>query len=546
MGAHYKITPDHLIFRLHDISWIHDVTDWEEARLVCDTFVLFAVVKGNGRLVIDEEEIQLGPEQVYFCSPNQVYGVYEPLPRQLCMYVLRFSVYEIPASPQVSPRWIEDIAEFPLKHPLSLKDKGMLSSLFGMIAAQTASETPLGRFEAQLLFQTLIGKLLKQQEYKQAAFSGSALQAAKLHIESSFRSNLKIEQLAQIANLSPNYFVDQFKKTFGISAMDFLTSIRMKTAKQLMAKAAVHPRKMKEIAAEVGIQDEFYFSRKFKKFTGMSPSQYVKSRRRKIAVYHAPLTGYLLALQILPYAAPLHPKWTAYYYEFIRDDIAVPLSAYRNNRHWEMNLDMLEAEAPDLIVLKDEISAEEKKRLERLAPLAFVSWGTGEWRTQFRKLAEQLGEHMEAEQWLDGYQGKVELSSKRLKGSMQGGKLLILRIFGSEIRAYSNRTIAEVLYGDLQIPRAYPADKPVYDELVTLEQLHDTNPSHILLLIRQETDTLAYWSELQHTMAWQELAAVQKHQVYPLASDPWFEYSPAAHERVIDLMVELLSEDCTN
>ncbi|MBD5075363.1 AraC family transcriptional regulator, partial [Xanthomonas citri pv. citri] len=82
---------------------------------------------------------------------------------------------------------------------------------------------------------------------------------------------------------------------------------RITKAKRLMAKSNC---KLKEIAHQTGYQDEFYFSRIFKKYTGCSPTSYMKKRRKKIAAYGRGTMGHLIPLHHIPLAAALHPKWT--------------------------------------------------------------------------------------------------------------------------------------------------------------------------------------------------------------------------------------------
>ncbi|MDT2273883.1 ABC transporter substrate-binding protein [Paenibacillus larvae] len=96
----------------------------------------------------------------------------------------------------------------------------------------------------------------------------------------------------------------------------------------------------------------------------------MKNRRRKIAAYSAPILGQLLALNIIPFAAPLHPKWSAYYYKMYRTDIPVHLSAYRFNQDWESNIEALMSASPDLIICsRDNLHPDEKEKLEQIAPV---------------------------------------------------------------------------------------------------------------------------------------------------------------------------------
>ncbi|WP_138493717.1 helix-turn-helix domain-containing protein [Paenibacillus pinistramenti] len=536
-----KTAPDRWMPRLESVKRIEDIAAWESARLFTDSYVLFAVMKGTGRLSMEREEYDLEPNQLYLCAPKRVYQITEIFKGQLRLYVLNFQIYEYGLSGRETLQLLSEADPLFVQQPLTLNRTDPAYAWIADISDKAESVQPLERYEAQILFQRLLLHLLAHQNT--ARNPGSALNETKAYIDLHYRSSLNIERLAQIANLSPNYFVEQFKKTFGLSAIEYLTSVRMKEARQLLARSAVRPRKLREIAAAVGYQDEFYFSRKFKMLTGVSPSQYVKSRRRKIACCDAASAGYLLALQLIPYAAPLHPKWTAHYYDSIREDVAVHLSAYRNNQHWASNLGLLAQAEPELILYKAGISPAERERLEQLAPAYGISPYSIGWREQLLQLGEMLDERPEAEHWLGSYERKARTAKSLLKHTLKEERMLVLRIFGREIHVYSNRSVAEVLYGDLNVQPAYQRPEPLFDEKVSLSKLQAINASRLLVLIRQETETLKYWSELQHSADWQALEAVRQKRVHLLSSDLWFEYSPAAHERIVDRITGMLTED---
>ncbi|MGV7801935.1 AraC family transcriptional regulator, partial [Mycobacterium kansasii] len=61
-----------------------------------------------------------------------------------------------------------------------------------------------------------------------------ALERVKEYIEDHYDEDLTIEQLANLSELSPKYFVEVYKKTYGHSAMDYLAHVRLNKAKQLM------------------------------------------------------------------------------------------------------------------------------------------------------------------------------------------------------------------------------------------------------------------------------------------------------------------------
>ena len=93
---------------------------------------------------------------------------------------------------------------------------------------------------------------------------------------------LRVTELAALANLSPAHFTVRFKEQTGCAPRDYLHLLRIHRACQLLGDTSSS---VKAIAAMLGYQDQFHFSRVFKAFQGLSPSEY---RRQRQAGYFTP------------------------------------------------------------------------------------------------------------------------------------------------------------------------------------------------------------------------------------------------------------------
>jgi ABC-type Fe3+-hydroxamate transport system substrate-binding protein len=533
---------DSLFFRLRDMEFVKGDGNWRTEQQFTVSYVLIVVTHGQGRLTLNSNEFRLRQDTAYVCAPGETYGAEAEKPDGLKMFLFRFEVLKVTEQKNGRVQDVKDECLFPLKGEIPVYPAGQLSFLCDTIYRHRHSQDGLERFRSHLGFQELLYSILISSRLLYED-SRTALELVKDYMERNYNENVTIEQLARIAKISPKYFVDLFKKTFGISAIDYLTELRINRAKQLMAQSGA---KLRDIAHQVGYNDEFYFSRKFKKEVGMPPTVYMNRRRRKIAAYKPSITGQLLALNILPYAAPLHPKWTPYYYKMYRTDISVHLSAYRHNQHWESNIETLLRACPEVVISTDELDAREKERLEKVSFVFYVPWKEKSWREQLQLTAEFLGDSGEAEHWLKSYDRKVKFARERLKRAVKDDTFLIVRISKEKLYVYCNRSMNEVFYHDLQLVPACRFDRSAYDQPVTIERLADFDADHLLLMVRQEAETLAYWKTLQHSMLWQELKAVRSNRVYLIPSDPWCEYSACAHDRIINELLNLFSGYCPN
>jgi AraC-like DNA-binding protein len=82
---------------------------------------------------------------------------------------------------------------------------------------------------------------------------------------------LQVATLAAKACASPSHFFVLFKRVTGSSPIDYFIRLRMRRACQLLEAGSLH---VKEVAAALGYEDPFYFSRVFKSTIHVAPKEY--------------------------------------------------------------------------------------------------------------------------------------------------------------------------------------------------------------------------------------------------------------------------------
>ncbi|MGC5324758.1 helix-turn-helix domain-containing protein [Brevibacillus sp. SYSU BS000544] len=90
-----------------------------------------------------------------------------------------------------------------------------------------------------------------------------------------FNEDLSIGVVANHSNLSYNYFSRLFKKETGMSCVDYVTFIRLQRAVWMLRHS---DKTIEQIAEETGFNTPNYFSAIFKKHVGLSPSEYRTTR----------------------------------------------------------------------------------------------------------------------------------------------------------------------------------------------------------------------------------------------------------------------------
>lgn len=93
------------------------------------------------------------------------------------------------------------------------------------------------------------------------------------YIHDHYTDEIHLEVLAQQLGVSSRYIRQCFSDTIGMSCMDYISTLRINRAKELLWES---DKDITTIALECGYGSVQYFSRKFKEVVSMSPSQFRK------------------------------------------------------------------------------------------------------------------------------------------------------------------------------------------------------------------------------------------------------------------------------
>lgn len=91
------------------------------------------------------------------------------------------------------------------------------------------------------------------------------------YITNNIKENLDLENIAERFNISSYYFSRTFKKVVGYNFSDYINMERIKMAKELLCKENMS---VKEVCYLVGYSEPNYFSKVFKKYEGVTPTEF--------------------------------------------------------------------------------------------------------------------------------------------------------------------------------------------------------------------------------------------------------------------------------
>lgn len=92
-----------------------------------------------------------------------------------------------------------------------------------------------------------------------------------------FRTQIANDYLAGLCGVSTVYFRKLFKETHGVSPIRYLHDLRISKAKDILRSDY---ESIEQVAESVGYSSLYHFSKMFRTYTGMSPSEYAKASRK--------------------------------------------------------------------------------------------------------------------------------------------------------------------------------------------------------------------------------------------------------------------------
>lgn len=99
------------------------------------------------------------------------------------------------------------------------------------------------------------------------------------YLQENFQKDISFQELAERFGFTPEYLGKIFKKYTEETPSRYLTKIRMNEAKRLLSGGA--ELEIQKVGELVGYKDGFYFSRAFKNYTGIQPSEFRSQSERQ-------------------------------------------------------------------------------------------------------------------------------------------------------------------------------------------------------------------------------------------------------------------------
>ncbi len=258
-----------LSFQLESITKSKYDSDWHSTLHTHPFTELFYVVDGKGEFNIQGQRFPVKANDFVIINPQVEHTELSSPDEPLEYIVLGIKGLSFSNLTPVSEGG----------HPFSffnLRDeqKDILRYLNAMVQEAT-SQSMSYELVCHNLLEILLIKILRHQHFdlevgKQSKATKD-ISFIKHYLETYYHESIQLEDLASMTHLSRFYISHSFKKEIGMSPMEYLIDIRIKESKILLRTTNYS---ISQVADIVGFTTPTYFSKQFRKSTGISPTDY--------------------------------------------------------------------------------------------------------------------------------------------------------------------------------------------------------------------------------------------------------------------------------
>ncbi len=153
-----------------------------------------------------------------------------------------------------------------------------VKTLVSDIIITLSGQDSLKGFTASSQFYKLLVELYRSSYYhlnKQHKQKTAIVEPVVNYIDSHFSEDMSLEELAKIANITPQYLCKVFKELIDMRPFEYIARKRIQESKKLLISSSIS---ITDICKIVGYKDSSYFCSIFKKFESISPSEFRGNR----------------------------------------------------------------------------------------------------------------------------------------------------------------------------------------------------------------------------------------------------------------------------
>ena len=245
--------------------------DWHSVPHTHNHMELFYIVGGKGQFLIQDQLYPVNVNNLVIINPNVTHTEVSLNAQPLEYIVLGIEGIELSTSANSNGQF--NI----LDHFESAEISSCLRNILReMEQKSTGYEDVCQAYMEILIIRLMRNTTLAVPTNPQTASSNRQCAVVKRYIDLHFKEALTLEQLAEEAHMNKYYLSHTFKREYGVSPINYMISRRVEESKYLLAETNLS---MSQISQLLGFSSLSYFSQVFRRTQSISPMEYRQSTR---------------------------------------------------------------------------------------------------------------------------------------------------------------------------------------------------------------------------------------------------------------------------
>ena len=246
--------------------------DWHSVPHTHKHTELFFIVSGKGQFLIQDQVFPVNVNNLVIINPNVLHTEDSLNAQPLEYIVLGIDGIELATSKNSNGQFCI------LDHFESAEISSCLRNILReMEQKSTGYEDVCQAFMEILIIRLMRSTSLAVPSEPQVTSGNRQCAAIRRYIDLHFKESLTLEQLAEEAHMSKFYLSHAFKQEYGVSPINYMITKRIEESKYLLAETDLS---LSQIAQLLGFSSLSYFSQVFRRTQGISPMEFRQSTKR--------------------------------------------------------------------------------------------------------------------------------------------------------------------------------------------------------------------------------------------------------------------------
>ena len=235
---------------------------WKKLAPFFPYFRIYCVTAGHATLYFKNQKMELNPGNLYF--------------------IPSFSIVTATCEDSMSHYWLHFNLDLKTSNYLRLikpltavKATKVDEMVFKLLIENIGNVSPSQKMACSGLATYLFSKFfaIDKIDFEKIRFFN-----VLKYIEEHLHETITNQQLADIMYLNPNYFSSLFVKKFGLSSKQYIIEQKLTLASKMLLES---DKTVKQIAYDLGYNNETYFNKLFRSYTGVTPGKYRQTLQKK-------------------------------------------------------------------------------------------------------------------------------------------------------------------------------------------------------------------------------------------------------------------------